>query len=221
MNVSCYRGGFCLTKQSFVCQNWQIQFHRCNRRFLKRIVQLWLSKQPVRALGKFKKKKKKSLVKKWLWFALKFPPVQHQLEIRRSCSPSANLFFLSSSLPSPANFPDAVVDNLPADISTGIYYGWACVGNGDVYKMVMSIGWNPYYKNTKKSMVSRKAAFIANHLVTYWEINLYNYRWSLTIPCSVNIVTSPLSAGNPISHSEAKNICIENEWKTAHWRSVL
>uniref|UniRef100_A0A3P9AWD1 Riboflavin kinase n=1 Tax=Maylandia zebra TaxID=106582 RepID=A0A3P9AWD1_9CICH len=51
-----------------------------------------------------------------------------------------------------ANFQDSVVDNLPADISTGIYYGWACVGNGDVYKMVMSIGWNPYYKNTKKSM---------------------------------------------------------------------
>ncbi|XP_027881499.1 riboflavin kinase-like [Xiphophorus couchianus] len=51
-----------------------------------------------------------------------------------------------------ANFPDSVVDNLPADISTGIYYGWACIGNGDVHKMVMSIGWNPYYKNTKKSM---------------------------------------------------------------------
>lgn len=51
-----------------------------------------------------------------------------------------------------ANFPDSVVENLPADISTGIYYGWACLGNGDIYKMVMSIGWNPYYKNTKKSM---------------------------------------------------------------------
>ncbi|XP_029366817.1 riboflavin kinase [Echeneis naucrates] len=51
-----------------------------------------------------------------------------------------------------ANFPDSVVENLPSDINTGIYYGWACVGNGDVHKMVMSIGWNPYYKNTKKSM---------------------------------------------------------------------
>ncbi|XP_016360759.1 riboflavin kinase isoform X2 [Sinocyclocheilus anshuiensis] len=51
-----------------------------------------------------------------------------------------------------ANFPESVVDNLPADISTGIYYGWACVDNGDIHKMVMSIGWNPYYKNTKKSM---------------------------------------------------------------------
>ncbi|KAF6126901.1 riboflavin kinase [Phyllostomus discolor] len=51
-----------------------------------------------------------------------------------------------------ANFPEQVVDSLPADISTGIYYGWASVGSGDVHKMVVSIGWNPYYKNTKKSM---------------------------------------------------------------------
>ncbi|XP_062925252.1 riboflavin kinase isoform X2 [Mobula hypostoma] len=51
-----------------------------------------------------------------------------------------------------ANFPDAVVEHLPGDITTGIYYGWACVGHGDVHKMVMSIGWNPYYKNKKKSM---------------------------------------------------------------------
>ncbi|XP_010875128.1 riboflavin kinase isoform X2 [Esox lucius] len=51
-----------------------------------------------------------------------------------------------------ANFPDSVVEHLPGDISTGIYYGWACVGSGEVHKMVMSIGWNPYYKNTKKSM---------------------------------------------------------------------
>ncbi|VFV17180.1 riboflavin kinase-like [Lynx pardinus] len=51
-----------------------------------------------------------------------------------------------------SNFPEQVVDNLPADVSTGIYYGWASVGSGDVHKMVVSIGWNPYYKNTKKSM---------------------------------------------------------------------
>ncbi|KAM9330094.1 riboflavin kinase [Gastrophryne carolinensis] len=51
-----------------------------------------------------------------------------------------------------ANFPEHVVDNLPTDLSTGIYFGWGCVGNGEVYKMVMSIGWNPYYKNVKKSV---------------------------------------------------------------------
>lgn len=47
-----------------------------------------------------------------------------------------------------------MVENLPKGIETGIYYGFASVDNGDVYKMVMSIGWNPYYHNEHKSMVS-------------------------------------------------------------------
>ncbi|KAK7021073.1 hypothetical protein SK128_007726 [Halocaridina rubra] len=51
-----------------------------------------------------------------------------------------------------ANFPEDVVENLPEDIGTGIYYGWAKVDCGPTYKMVMSIGWNPYYNNKKKSM---------------------------------------------------------------------
>ena len=38
-------------------------------------------------------------------------------------------------------------------METGIYYGFANVDRGPVYKMVMSIGWNPYFKNVKKSMV--------------------------------------------------------------------
>uniref|UniRef100_A0A8C0AZK0 riboflavin kinase n=1 Tax=Buteo japonicus TaxID=224669 RepID=A0A8C0AZK0_9AVES len=45
----------------------------------------------------------------------------------------------------------SVVENFPSDISTGIEYGWACVGNGDVPKMVWSIGWNPFYMYIKKS----------------------------------------------------------------------
>lgn len=68
-----------------------------------------------------------------------------------------------------ANFPEQVVDNLPADISTGIYYGWASVGNGDVHKMVVSIGWNPYYKNTKKSMVR-----IVFHSINEDEMMIWN-----------------------------------------------
>ncbi|XP_054751997.1 riboflavin kinase-like [Lytechinus pictus] len=51
-----------------------------------------------------------------------------------------------------ANFPEDVVEKLPAALTTGVYYGWACVDDGEVHKMVMSIGWNPYYKNEKKSM---------------------------------------------------------------------
>uniref|UniRef100_A0A8C0HTG7 riboflavin kinase n=1 Tax=Balaenoptera musculus TaxID=9771 RepID=A0A8C0HTG7_BALMU len=53
-----------------------------------------------------------------------------------------------------ANFPEQVVDNLPADLSTAIYYGWASIGSGEVHKMVVSIGWNPYYKNTKKEILN-------------------------------------------------------------------
>ena len=33
----------------------------------------------------------------------------------------------------------------------GVYYGWAQVGGGDVHKSVMSIGWNPFYKNKTRS----------------------------------------------------------------------
>lgn len=51
-----------------------------------------------------------------------------------------------------ANFPESVIDKLPPDISAGVYYGWGQIGTGPIYKMVMSIGWNPYYNNTKKSM---------------------------------------------------------------------
>ena len=52
-----------------------------------------------------------------------------------------------------ANFPAEVVEGLPTETQTGIYFGWAKVDHGPVHKMVMSIGWNPYYKNEKKSMV--------------------------------------------------------------------
>uniref|UniRef100_A0A8C5WQG1 Riboflavin kinase n=1 Tax=Laticauda laticaudata TaxID=8630 RepID=A0A8C5WQG1_LATLA len=51
-----------------------------------------------------------------------------------------------------ANFSEEAVDSFPSDLSTGIYYGWGCIGTGDVHKVVLSIGWNPYYKNVKKSV---------------------------------------------------------------------
>lgn len=33
----------------------------------------------------------------------------------------------------------------------GIYFGW-CVLQGQIYKAVVSVGWNPYYKNTEKTI---------------------------------------------------------------------
>ena len=59
------------------------------------------------------------------------------------------LFSLSS-----ANYPESVVEDLPPALESGVYYGWARVEQGPVYKMVMSIGWNPQFQNEKRSMVS-------------------------------------------------------------------
>ncbi|XP_029039892.1 riboflavin kinase [Osmia bicornis bicornis] len=50
-----------------------------------------------------------------------------------------------------ANLEDKVVEALPDDFNTGVYYGWASI-DGNVYKMVASIGWNPFYKNEKKTI---------------------------------------------------------------------
>lgn len=60
-------------------------------------------------------------------------------------------------------------------MESGVYYGWAGVdiddtglrkekggkgdGKGGVWGMVMSIGWNPYYKNQVRSVVCIFLAF--------------------------------------------------------------
>ncbi|KAM5192877.1 riboflavin kinase [Mantella aurantiaca] len=72
-----------------------------------------------------------------------------------------------------ANFPEHVVDDLPADLTTGIYYGWGSVGDGEVYKMVMSIGWNPFYKNTKKS--------VETHIIHKFDEDFYGEILSIVI----------------------------------------
>uniref|UniRef100_A0A8C5MTR6 riboflavin kinase n=1 Tax=Leptobrachium leishanense TaxID=445787 RepID=A0A8C5MTR6_9ANUR len=71
------------------------------------------------------------------------------------------------------NFPEHVVDSLPDDLNTGIYYGWGCVGDGDVHKMVMSIGWNPFYKNTKKS--------VETHIIHHFQEDFYGEMLSIII----------------------------------------
>lgn len=36
-------------------------------------------------------------------------------------------------------------------LETGIYYGWSTL-NGTKYETVVSVGWNPFYKNSKKTV---------------------------------------------------------------------
>ncbi|BHF82133.1 hypothetical protein SprV_0802527000 [Sparganum proliferum] len=51
-----------------------------------------------------------------------------------------------------ANMSEDVIENLPSTMRTGVYAGWAQVEDGPVHKMVMSLGWNPFYKNERKSL---------------------------------------------------------------------
>ncbi|KAM7362540.1 riboflavin kinase isoform 2-T2 [Cochliomyia hominivorax] len=64
-----------------------------------------------------------------------------------------------------ANYPLEVVKSLPESFKPGVYFGWANVNNGPVYKMVMSIGWNPFYDNKEKS--------IETHILHEFNRDLY------------------------------------------------
>ncbi|XP_035166068.1 riboflavin kinase-like [Oxyura jamaicensis] len=72
-----------------------------------------------------------------------------------------------------ANFSDQVVESFPSDIPAGVYYGWASVGNGDVHKMVLSIGWNPFYKNIKKT--------VETHIIHNFKEDFYGEILSVVI----------------------------------------
>ncbi|KAI8996757.1 hypothetical protein BDB01DRAFT_768344 [Pilobolus umbonatus] len=52
-----------------------------------------------------------------------------------------------------ANLSDEAINQLASGLETGVYYGWTQIGDtgSEVYPMVMSLGWNPYYKNEKRS----------------------------------------------------------------------
>ncbi|CAH0596331.1 unnamed protein product [Chrysodeixis includens] len=51
-----------------------------------------------------------------------------------------------------ANYPLEVVQSLPKDLEPGVYYGWAQLDSGTVYKMVANIGWCPFYQNQQMSV---------------------------------------------------------------------
>ncbi|CAO3667272.1 unnamed protein product [Rhizopus stolonifer] len=51
-----------------------------------------------------------------------------------------------------ANLSDEAINALVSGLETGVYYGWTQIGDeSEVYPMVMSLGWNPYYQNEKRS----------------------------------------------------------------------
>uniref|UniRef100_A0A1I8EEL9 riboflavin kinase n=1 Tax=Wuchereria bancrofti TaxID=6293 RepID=A0A1I8EEL9_WUCBA len=51
-----------------------------------------------------------------------------------------------------ANMDDNVISCLPPYFPCGVFYGFANVNHGEVYGMVTSIGWNPHFKNERKTI---------------------------------------------------------------------
>lgn len=51
-----------------------------------------------------------------------------------------------------ANISTTDYPTLLSEHPSGVYFGWAGLSNRGVYKMVMSIGWNPYFNNTEKTI---------------------------------------------------------------------
>ncbi|CAI9087614.1 OLC1v1021725C1 [Oldenlandia corymbosa var. corymbosa] len=51
-----------------------------------------------------------------------------------------------------ANLSIEGYSDLLSEYPSGVYFGWAGLSGRGVFKMVMSIGWNPYFNNTEKTI---------------------------------------------------------------------
>lgn len=51
-----------------------------------------------------------------------------------------------------ANLSTKDHSSLLSEQPSGVYFGWAGLSTRGVYKMVMSIGWNPYFNNAEKTI---------------------------------------------------------------------
>jgi len=112
-----------------------------------------------------------------------------------------------------ANFNEEVVDNLPDHLETGIYFGWTHLeGDGEkVRKAVVSIGWNPYYENSKKS--------VETHIIWKYEQPFYG-KWLKLLICgyirpeqNYDSLQSLIDDIN-MDISQASKSLEENEFKT-------
>ncbi|KAM7254764.1 hypothetical protein ACFE04_020005 [Oxalis oulophora] len=59
---------------------------------------------------------------------------------------------LDHCLSSLANLPIEGYANVLSEYPSGVYFGWAGLATRGIYKMVMSIGWNPYFNNSEKTI---------------------------------------------------------------------
>ncbi len=76
-----------------------------------------------------------------------------------------------------ANLPIEKYEHLLEKFPVGVYFGWACVNNSMVFPMAMSVGWNPFFKNTKKTIVRHmKPVYLPTkeiHIIHQFENDFY------------------------------------------------
>ncbi|XP_042403400.1 bifunctional riboflavin kinase/FMN phosphatase-like isoform X1 [Zingiber officinale] len=51
-----------------------------------------------------------------------------------------------------ANLPAENFSSVLSEHTSGVYFGWAGLSSRGIFKMVMSIGWNPYFDNAEKTV---------------------------------------------------------------------
>ncbi|KAL8554582.1 hypothetical protein ACS0TY_002680 [Phlomoides rotata] len=72
-----------------------------------------------------------------------------------------------------ANLSSEGYSDLLAEHPSGVYFGWAGLATRGVYKMVMSIGWNPYFNNSEKTIVSLSLLALLSFLQFTFENFLF------------------------------------------------
>ena len=70
------------------------------------------------------------------------------------------------------------------NLDTGIYYGWSRL-RGEVYPAVVSIGWNPFYHNTKKTIEAHLLQELSDFYDEQLDVLLLGY---LRQECNFNNV---------------------------------
>jgi len=98
-----------------------------------------------------------------------------------------------------ANMDEKAVAASLDEFGTGVYFGWAKL-RGDVYMMVTSIGWNPYFKNERKT--------VEPHILHKFDKDFYGEMLSI-------IVCGKIRPEADFDSMEALVEAIENDKKIA------
>jgi len=100
-----------------------------------------------------------------------------------------------------ANLSDNVVSKLDQNFLCGVYYGYANVDNGPVYRAVMSVGMNPHFNNTIKT--------IEAHLLNEFKDDFYGSNLKVVVIGFLREMTS-------FNNIDELKTAIQNDIKNAN-----